>query len=399
MEPSIETSFSGETKENKEEKIEQEIEPPKENIQETLRQEFEQISNKANNQPNELSQFGKSLGLTPEVAMDVLDEQKYPSRLELLKVRMRKASEAVALTLALGTSGMAHASGTEAPRSLEPGSEATVLSVDGNSNVSNEQIALKKDVQEEVLKIMLTDEEAVGSVLPEKEIKTEPEQVTAAQEIQLTQEAENGELKAETFKEFSDERFKLYMGLVATIVEKGATSPEALKHLSDLVGKEIGENKGALADRVAVKVLPYYSGIKSVLEAMQGNEFRGKVLQGFDRLKHFAGGALDLAIDSSQLGTAGRLLRNLSRMAEAADTAEMAVDYVGLLTEIQKNPGDPKIIEKVMKLIEKKTFVEKTKGALVDHARAAYEATGKVLSEENDKKDKISLNYGSEYEQ
>ncbi len=319
-------------------------------------------------QPELLAARGAALGLDSEGTKEVFVKKGYQERQEQIVGRLRRLAEAVTMSLALGAAGGAYASPIEAP--TEPVRAAVTMEEGAPVMVGEEQSSAQEKFQQA--------EHAAdsGDVTPDAEtVETPPEQVT-----QGVEQEGKAEKRAEIFHEAADGRFRLFTELVTTVVYEGATSEEAMKKLSILAGRPLGNEKGEIAEAVVTHVVPLYDGVKTLLEAAKGSTFDGKELSGVSRLTHLALGVAGLVTDAVPLGAVAKILGKLSMIATVADKVEQgANDWTGLLQMIEKNPHDPDLYKKVIATLEKQTTVGKARGAIIGSVSSAYGASQRAF--------------------
>ena len=325
-------------------------------------------------QPLQLAEKGAALGLSKASVDETLAQNGYAEKRSALQNRLRRLSEALTLSVALGAGGGAAFAATEAP--VEPAGTTTTA--------AEEFVSVTAPHQAEVVPALaerpspggshkLGEEAVVAANVPVVEgTPTQAKSETAKIETER-------EKQAEIVGEASDARFALFQELLLTVIEKGATSSEAMGKLSALAGRSLKENKGALAERVAARNIPYYGSAKIILEAIKGSSFDDKQIKGFDRMKHFAQGIFGLAVDASQLGALTKVLRVINQVSSVADAVENTVDWGSLLQTIGKDPYDPQLYSKVIELLEKETVATKVrntvKQAMDRSARDMYEGS------------------------
>ncbi len=324
-------------------------------------------------QPGQLAEKGAAIGLSSQSTSEVLAQNGYVDKRGGLQNRLRRLSEALTLSVALGAGGGAVAATVEAP----------VSPIGTAMTAAEEIVSVATPHQVGVMPV------AAGVQLPQDSPRELGEEIVAEPSVLAVEDNPSPskpetvgvetrrEKQAEIVEEASDVRFALFQELILAVIEKGATSPEAMKKLTALAGRSLEENKGALAERVVARNIPYYGSAKVILEAIKGSTFDGGKIEGFDRMKHFAQGVFGLAIDTSQLGALTKVLRVINQASSAADVVENTVNWGKLLQAIGKDPYDPQLYTKVIELLDKETMAQGVKNtvnkAIDRSARDMYE--------------------------
>lgn len=320
-----------------------------------LGEKITHLSVAAQMQPDMLRMHGKDLGLTPLSVDQVFSEKEYPDRLQLLRDRIRQAAEAVAVMAALALPVAGQAETGESTEKVSEGAVPEFVYSQPETSLTDIHIS------DNVVRIDVTAaERATLSTLTFPENIEEIVETPPKNEGQLKKEGqavtpEQKEL-SEKLRQLSDERMKLFMDLTSTVLTEGASSPLSMKKLLLFVGKVADDRKMNIAEEVAAKVVPYFDGMKALLEAMQGETFgeekiEKRELKGLDRLKRFGKGIITLAMDMSQIGAIGRIVHKMSLTVAAAESIERAVECRRILVEMEEHI-DTINLENLEKMVE-----------------------------------------------